>query len=140
VDDHDHVSFQTLRLIRGADEQAWQPGQARGDRGGLLHVGARLNRANLSNAKLTRANLTRARLLGANLTGADLTGADLENAVLVNTKLNNAQLCGCHIYGISVWDVALDKDTQQADLVITPKDQPAITLDNLEMAQSSTCS
>ena len=34
-----------------------------------------------------------------------------------------------------MWDITLDRDTQQTNLVITPRDQPTITVDNLEVAQ-----
>jgi len=107
--------------------------------------GAQLNEAFLPDANLLKASLIAANLRGANLsganirwvdlTGADLTGANLIGAQIVGTYLNKANLSGCHVYGISAWDVRLDKLTQQRDLVITPWDQPAITVDNLEIAQ-----
>ncbi len=40
----------------------------------------------------------------------------------------------CSIYGISVWKVQLE-GAKQDNLVITPKDEPTITVDNLEVAQ-----
>jgi uncharacterized protein YjbI with pentapeptide repeats len=105
---------------------------------------AHLFMANLSGANLTRAKLTRAKLFGAHLTGAhlleaDLTRADLERAdleatTLVGTNLEGANLTGCKVYGISAWNVNLT-GTQQSDLVITPADEPVITVDNLEVAQ-----
>jgi hypothetical protein len=53
----------------------------------------------------------------------------------VRTHLESADLTGCRIYGIAAWDVVVDQDTKQADLIITPEDQPTITVDNLEVAQ-----
>jgi hypothetical protein len=53
------------------------------------------------------------------LSGADLRGADLT---------------GCNIYGISTWDVQLD-DTKQINLTIPCPNEPAITVDNLEVDQ-----
>ena len=43
-------------------------------------------------------------------------------------------MTGCSIYAISAWNVHLD-DTIQSNLVITPPDEPIITVDNLEVAQ-----
>lgn len=111
--------------------------------------GANLSEANLCGANLYRANLTRANfnktdlsgadLFGADLTeaslrGADLSGADLGRANLTDADLSEADLTGCFVYGISAWDVKLE-NTTQADLIITRIWQPAITVDNLEVAQ-----
>jgi uncharacterized protein YjbI with pentapeptide repeats len=102
-------------------------------------IRADLNRANLSRADLNGANLSGADLNGANLSGADLTnavlrGSDLRSTALVETILRDADLTGCRIYGISAWDLKLD-GTKQRDLVITPADEPEITVDNIEVAQ-----
>src|SRR5262249_14685140 len=43
-------------------------------------------------------------------------------------------LTGCFVYGISAWNVKLE-GTTQLNLVITPADEPVITVDNLEVAQ-----
>jgi uncharacterized protein YjbI with pentapeptide repeats len=110
--------------------------------------------ADLSRANLAGANLTEADLLAANLTGADLTDADLSNADLSKAKLSQtnlsganltsarlvetdfegANLTGCTVYGISAWRLNL-AGAQQSNLVITPADEPRITVDNLEVAQ-----
>ena len=44
-------------------------------------------------------------------------------------------LTGCRIYGISAWSVKLSERTKQQDLVITADDEPAVTVDNIEVAQ-----
>lgn len=69
------------------------------------------------------------------LSEANLRGANLSNVALVKTRLEKVNLTNCCIYGISAWDVVLDAETQQHDLIITPPDQPSITVDNLEVAQ-----
>ena len=46
----------------------------------------------------------------------------------------NANLTGCRIYGMSAWDLNLE-GVRQADLIITRRGQPEITVDNLEMAE-----
>ena len=77
---------------------------------------------------------SRANLTGANLSGANLNGADLEAATLVDTDLTGADLTGCRIYGVSAWGLKLER-TKQQNLVITPRDEPEITVDNIEVAQ-----
>jgi hypothetical protein len=54
---------------------------------------------------------------------------------LVEANLTDAVLTGCRVYGISAWDVKLSEDTKQQDLVITPLGEPAVTTDDLEVAQ-----
>src|SRR5947199_403369 len=78
-----------------------------------------LNGADLNRADLSRVDLSRARLKGASLVGTNLTDANLTQ---------------CTIYGISVWNVQLD-GAKQENLVITDYGEPAIAVDNLEVAQ-----
>lgn len=121
---------------------------------GAILVNASLTNANLYNANLKNASLIAANLSGANLSRADLSGADLSMANLSNSNLSEANLSGaklslavlvlanlagtnlarCNIYGISVWDANLEGAIQK-DLVITRKNQPTITVDNIEVAQ-----
>ena len=96
--------------------------------------GAELSRADLSGADLSGADLSGAILSRANLIDADLSRADLSFATFVGTKLKGTTLTECHIYGISAWDVELT-EAKQDSLVITPKDEPIITVDNLKVAQ-----
>src|SRR6266851_1501307 len=95
---------------------------------------ATLIEANLSRATLRNADLTEANLRLANLSEADLSRADLSFATFVGTKLKGATLTECRIYGISAWDIELTGATQDS-LVITPEDEPQITVDNLKIAQ-----
>jgi hypothetical protein len=90
--------------------------------------------ANLTGAYLGGANLSGAYLVGANLMGANLSGAYLERAALVDADLAGADLTGCRIYGISAWGLKLE-GAKQKNLVITRKDEPEITVDNIEVAQ-----
>jgi hypothetical protein len=103
--------------------------------GGASLYGANLRRANLSGADLSGADLHAANLMEANLDGANLTGATLNRAQLVQTNLAGATLTDCRIYGISAWGVKLSEGTVQQGLVITPIDEPAVTVDDLEVAQ-----
>jgi hypothetical protein len=85
-------------------------------------------------ANLTGAYLNRADLNEANLRQANLTGADLSGATLIDTDLTDADLTGCSIFGISAWRLNLE-GAKQNNLVITPLDEPEITVDNIEVAQ-----
>ena len=116
---------------------AWReknPDIRRPDLAGADLNGANLDLANLSGAHLTGADLSGAGLSGAGLRGADLACADLEGAPMVRADLTGADLTGCRIYGVSAWNLKLDGVKQQ-NLVITPKYEPAITVDNIEVAQ-----
>jgi hypothetical protein len=93
--------------------------------------GANLSGANLSSADLSGAN----NLSGANLSGANLRRADLNRTVLVETNLADADLSSCRVYGVSAWNLKLSGRTKQRGLIITPEDQPAVTVDDLEVAQ-----
>ena len=95
---------------------------------------ADLSEVNLSGANLTWANLREANFSQANLRGANLTGANLSGVRVIETNLENADLTDCSIYGISVWNANF-KNTKQKNLIITPENEPAVTVDNLEVAQ-----
>jgi hypothetical protein len=101
--------------------------------------GADLMWARLAEADLTGANLSEASLIGAdlsraNLEGANLRGANLRLSTLVETNLTDADLTGCSIYGVSAWNLKLERAKQQ-NLVITSREEPQITVDNVEVAQ-----
>jgi uncharacterized protein YjbI with pentapeptide repeats len=115
--------------------------------------GADLRGANLFRAYLAKADLRGADLSGqtsarnavegepsaptlteADLSGADLRGANLQGCPLVNVNLTHADLTGCRIFGISAWGLKLEGAKQQ-NLVITPENEPEITVDNIEVAQ-----
>jgi hypothetical protein len=52
----------------------------------------------------------------------------------VRTDLTGADLTGCYIYGVSTWDLKLEGAIQR-NLVITPENEPTVTVDNIEVAQ-----
>jgi hypothetical protein len=52
----------------------------------------------------------------------------------MDTHLRNANLTGCRIYGVSAWGLTLD-NVRQENLIITPANDPEITVDNIEVAQ-----
>ena len=53
----------------------------------------------------------------------------------MSTDLTGADLTGCLIYGVSAWRLKLATKTKQQNLVITYPNEPAITVDNIEIAQ-----
>jgi uncharacterized protein YjbI with pentapeptide repeats len=95
---------------------------------------ANLREAKLDGADLSEAVLNSADLYMASLIGADLTEACLMHVSMVETNLTGSILTDCKIYGISAWGVNLE-GAEQSNLVITPPDQPVITVDDLEVAQ-----
>lgn len=68
------------------------------------------------------------------LRDADLRDADLRRASLVQADLSRADLRGARVFGVSAWKVKLD-GAKQANLIATPPDEPALIVDNLEVAQ-----
>lgn len=98
-------------------------------------AGANLSRANLREAILEGADLSETNLSYADLSEADLSEANLEKAVLVETILSDAIFKNCRIYGISAWDPHGIPAKQSGGLVVTPKGQPDVTVDDLEVAQ-----
>jgi uncharacterized protein YjbI with pentapeptide repeats len=102
--------------------------------------GANLSRANLGGAILDWANLSgatlsEAHLSGATLSEAHLSGANLVMAQLIGTDLRDATLTGSRVYGASVWNIKVDERTKQQNLVITDRNEPVITVDNIKVAQ-----
>jgi hypothetical protein len=100
---------------------------------------AQLSRANLfeaylSEAQLSRADLSWAQLSRADLSGAYLSDANLTQSVLVNTNLTGTTLTGCSIHGISAWNLKLE-GAKQHNLNVSAFGEPAIMVDNLEVAQ-----
>jgi hypothetical protein len=79
-------------------------------------------------------DLSGADLSGADLSRANLSGASLRGAILLRTDLAGADLTSCRIYGVSAWNLKLEGVKQQ-DLIITPDNEPAITVDSIEVAQ-----
>jgi hypothetical protein len=96
---------------------------------GAAFIEADRRRADLRGADLRGAHFKRARL-----GGAKLSGADLDSATLVEVDLTGVDLTGCRIYGVSAWGLKLDRAKQQ-NLVIAPGGEPAITVDDIEVAQ-----
>ncbi len=106
--------------------------------------GANLSKATLTQAILTNTNLADANLIEANLEGAHLSETKVNGARLINANLNKVQLFGAcveraiisgsSVFGVNVWDLKGEFE-EQKDLVITPNDEPKITVDNIKVAQ-----
>lgn len=90
--------------------------------------------ANLTNANLSLSNLDTAEFRDANLTNTDLHGSIMANTSLLRATVEGANFENCEVYGISAWDL-IGTPKNQKDLIITPPTEPAITVDDLEVAQ-----
>jgi uncharacterized protein YjbI with pentapeptide repeats len=101
---------------------------------GAKLIDANLNAARMAGADLTGADLKEASLRGADLSGAILHDCDMERATLVDTQMAGAQMVNCSIYGVNAWNVDLT-GARQDNLILTPVDEPVITVDDLEVAQ-----
>ena len=95
---------------------------------------ANLTSANLQEVNLRGSDLTGASFIGADLTRANLQGANLRYARIIESTVDNANFSSCRVYGMSAWDVS-SSGAIESDLIITPADEPTITVDSLEVAQ-----
>ncbi len=127
-----HNSDLSRTWFRGADLSRTNLSGA--DLHGAELTGSKLNGANLRGANLSNATLDGADLSLADLTGANLVGANASRVVMAGTIANGADLTRCRVYGLSAWDVQLSGATQR-NLQITPLGQPAVVVDELEVAQ-----
>jgi len=147
-----HAANLTYALFNRAQLTAAYLGKANLD--GAVLSGAYLYYAVLEEASLHNSFLCRTNCTGSNFVKADLRGADLRLAVLNETDLTGADLrkanlagasligatidkvkvSGSIVYGINVWDLKGEFE-EQKDLVITPYNQPSITVDNIKVAQ-----
>jgi hypothetical protein len=130
----DHIA----KLKEGvADWNAWREKNpnVRPDLSGADLRGLNLMRANLMGANLQGAELITAILCWAKLCAANLRTANLSGAVLTGADLADADLTGCRVFGVPAWGVELNDHTTQDSLVITPRGEAEITVDNIEVAQ-----
>jgi uncharacterized protein YjbI with pentapeptide repeats len=97
-------------------------------------IGTILHMANFDGANLTAAKLATAQLMIVSARNTNFTRADLGLASLVESNLSGARLIDTKIYGLSAWNVELEGATQDG-LVITRDGEPAITCDDVEIAQ-----
>jgi len=95
---------------------------------------ASLWRANLSKADLSNADLSSANLNGVIAQGANFQDANLRFARMTAADVSGANFTGCSVYGCSFWNLQ-GTPREQFGIVITPKTEPAITVDNIEVAQ-----
>jgi hypothetical protein len=92
--------------------------------GGASFVNSRIHGGSMGSADLGQADFTNALLDGVRLIGARM----------VHTIISGARIRNCEIWSISAWDLQ-GEPSEQRDLIITPRTVPAITIDNLAVAQ-----
>jgi uncharacterized protein YjbI with pentapeptide repeats len=90
--------------------------------------------AQLANANLSFSNFDTVEFRDANLSNCDLRGSNLANTSLLRAVVEGASFKDCYVYGVSAWDL-VGTPRFQKDLIITPPTEPAITVDDLEVAQ-----
>jgi uncharacterized protein YjbI with pentapeptide repeats len=114
---------------------------------------ARLAKSRFSGADMNQVNLSRACLKGADLSKADLTGARLVEAEMVHTNLGGAKLSHCELSRALVMNCNLaqailtesrldetvfagssHEGIVTSNLALTPADEAAVLVDDLEMA------
>lgn len=95
---------------------------------------ARLWRANLSEANLAAADLSSSNLNRATLRNTDLRRAVLRFARMVGADVSGANFSEAFVYGCSFWNL-VGAPKEQLNVVITPRNEPTITVDNIEVAQ-----
>lgn len=103
-----------------------------------------LDRVNFAAACLTAATFARCSLVEARFYQSDLSSVkfedtnlircDLTYGRLVRTRFIRGRLSDCNIYGVSVWDIQAE-DVAISELCITPDGEPAIAVDDLDVAQ-----
>ncbi len=91
--------------------------------------------ANFEGAILREANLSGAHLRRARFNRADLSDAWMLGAALHETEFKGAKLDGARVHGISAWRIKTDTETKQRGLIITPDDEPDVSVDDIEVAQ-----
>jgi hypothetical protein len=87
----------------------------------------------LSGARLSDANLEWSDLTGVSLPRANLSRCNLTCVRMIGTDLRRAVLSGSTVYGISLWSAKLE-GAQQRNLLISQRGDPAITVDDIELA------
>jgi hypothetical protein len=90
--------------------------------------------ANLQGVNLRGCDLTGTSLIYTDLTGADLRDSNLQYSRIVESRIDKADFTNCRVYGISAWDLS-SSGFIESDLIITPPDQPTVTVDSLDLAQ-----
>jgi uncharacterized protein YjbI with pentapeptide repeats len=90
--------------------------------------------ADLTGSDLTFSILDEATFTKANLTDAVLIDTSLEHANLVDTVVKGADFSHSSVYGASVWNLQ-GVPKAATNLSITPRNEPKITVDDLEIAQ-----
>lgn len=101
----------------------------------IISYDANFQGVNLKNSNLRNADLYGARFSTSCLQGADLRGSILTRVRFIECNFEDAKLCDSKVYGVSTWGIKTNSGTEQTNLIITKKDEPIVTVDNLEVAQ-----
>nr|WP_279287034.1 pentapeptide repeat-containing protein [Heliobacterium chlorum] len=92
-----------------------------------------LRQSCLEKAKLKNVSFSNSNLSESNFESAEVEKTDLSYAQLIDVNFKDANILDCTVFGIAPWGVNME-GTIQSGLVITKKLEPAITVDNIEIA------
>ncbi|MGA2121286.1 MAG: pentapeptide repeat-containing protein [Methanoregula sp.] len=101
---------------------------------GCKFFGTELAHSNFTNVEFSGSDMTYANLSESNFENSILNNVEFHGAILLDTTIDGANLSHSHIFGVSVWGL-IGEPKEQLDLLITPWDEPAVTVDNIEIAQ-----
>jgi uncharacterized protein YjbI with pentapeptide repeats len=95
---------------------------------------AYFSNAKMAGAKLSDALLNRANFFQSDCSNVDFREANLRGASFVDVNLEGSRFDRSKVYGLSAWNI-LGRPESQQDLLLTPRDESPITVDDLEVAQ-----
>jgi len=102
-------------------------------------INANFNWVNFTDAIIIEAKMMQSTFVGANfnncyLVRSSLQGSNLSGSSLIRTDLSETSISDCRIFGINIWGIQKENLSQKS-LIITPENEPKITVDDLETAQ-----
>jgi hypothetical protein len=103
--------------------------------GAWLIVGIHPAKAQDNTVNYTLSDLRYRDFSHLDLEGTSFAGAEMQGANFLGANLKGSILRGCLVHGISAWDLKLSKETDQADLIVSPRGESPVTVDDVEVAQ-----
>lgn len=101
--------------------------------------------SDFKSSNLSRCRFKSSKILDCSFAGANLSGVSIINTILGNVDLSYArlvhaivydsELLSCRIFGSSVWKCDI-KNTKQHNIIITPKSDVCVYVDDIESAQA----
>ena len=92
-----------------------------------------LTRSRIEHSNFSKASLRQSQLIKTKFIKSPLIETELSESLLIQTRFEQSPLDYCSVYGVAAWDLDFI-DSPQSNLMVT-RDNAAITVDNLEIAQ-----